>query len=331
MKYRKLGRTDLHVSTVALGCMSLCAGQTYGDIPESQATATVDAAIDAGINFFDNAPMYGDGEAERRLGNALKGAKRDKAVVATKINTPTLAADEVAREFESSLKRLQTDRIDLFQIHWARHVVPVAETLRAMEKLVQQGKLRAVGVCNFGPLDLGEAIEAIDGLATNQMAYSLLARGVEFEVVPIGQEHGIGMLCYSPLAQGLLTGRYTNADQVPDERARTRHFASTRPQARHGQPGCETETFDAVRNVKQICDEIGMPMADVALAWLLQQPTVTSVLAGASRPDQILQNAKATEISLSNDVLKRLDEATRVVKQKMGPNPDMWQATSRIR
>lgn len=331
MQYRKLGRSDLNVSPVALGCMSLCAGQTYGEIPESQAAATVDAALDAGINFFDNAPLYGDGEAERRLGNALRGAKRDRAVVATKIGTATMSADEVVREFEGSLQRLQTDRIDLFQIHWARRVVPIAQTLRAMERLVQQGKLRAIGVCNFGPLDLSEAINAIDRLATNQMAYSLLARGVEYEVVPIGQEHGVGMLCYSPLAQGLLTGRYSNADEVPAERARTRHFAATRPQSRHGEPGCEAETFEAIRKVKQICEELGQPMADVALAWLLHQPTVVSVLAGASRPDQIQQNAKATQIRLSSDVLKKLDDATRVVKEKMGPNPDMWQAASRIR
>jgi len=330
MEYRRLGRSELKVSTVALGCMSLCAGQTYNEIPEAQATATVDAALDAGINFFDNAPLYGDGEAERRLGNALKGAKRDRAVVATKIGTATMSADETVREFEGSLQRLQTDRIDLFQIHWARRAVPIAETLRAMEKLVQQGKLRAIGVCNFGPLDLGEALAAVENLATNQMAYSLLARGVEYEVVPICQEHGVGMLCYSPLAQGLLTGRYTNADEVPAERARTRHFAATRPQSRHGEPGLETETFEAIRNVKQICEQIGTPMADVALAWLLHQPTVTSVLAGASRPDQIVQNAKAAEIKLSPEVLRKLDDATRVVKEKMGPNPDMWQATSRI-
>jgi aryl-alcohol dehydrogenase-like predicted oxidoreductase len=152
MEYRKLGRSNLNVSTVALGCMSLCAGQTYGEIPQSQATATVDAALDAGINFFDNAPLYGDGEAERRLGNALKGSKRDRAVVATKIGSATMSADETVREFEGSLKRLQTDRIDLFQIHWARRVVPIAETLRAMETLEQQGKLRAIGVCNFVPL-----------------------------------------------------------------------------------------------------------------------------------------------------------------------------------
>jgi myo-inositol catabolism protein IolS len=163
------------------------------------------------------------------------------------------------------------------------------------------------------------------------MAYSLLARGVEYEVVPICAEHGVGMLCYSPLAQGLLTGRYTSADEVPAERARTRHFASTRPQARHGEPGFEAETFDAIRNVKRVCDEIGQSMADVALAWLLHQPTVTSVLAGASRPDQIVQNARAAAIRLSSDVLKKLDEATRAVKEKMGPNPDMWQSASRIR
>ena len=331
MEYRKLGRSPLNVSTVALGCMSLCAGQTYNEIPESQATATVDAALDAGINFFDNAPLYGDGEAERRLGNALRGAKRDRAVVATKIGTATMSAEETVREFEASLQRLRTDRIDLFQIHWARRVVPIAETLRAMEQLVKQGKLRAIGVCNFGPLDLNEAVAAIDNLATNQMAYSLLARGVEYEVVPICREHGVGMLCYSPLAQGLLTGRYGNADEVPPERARTRHFAATRPQSRHGEPGLEAETFEAVRDVKGICEQLGLPMADVALAWLLHQSTVTSVLAGASRPAQIVQNAKASEIKLSPDILKKLDEATRVVKEKMGKNPDMWQAASRIR
>src|SRR5918993_720083 len=131
MEYRKLGRSDLNVSTVALGCMSLCGGQTYPDIPEQQAAATVDAALDAGINFFDNAPLYGDGEAERRLGNALRGGKRDRAVVASKIGTATMSAEETVREFEGSLQRLQTDRIDLFQIHWARRAVPVSETLGA--------------------------------------------------------------------------------------------------------------------------------------------------------------------------------------------------------
>jgi myo-inositol catabolism protein IolS len=329
MEYRTLGRSNLKVSTVALGCMSLCGGQTYPDIPEEQARATVDAALDAGINFFDNAPLYGDGEAERRLGNALRG-KRDRAVIATKIGTDTLSAQEVTREFEASLRRLRTDHIDLYQIHWARRAVPIEETIGAMERLVRAGKLRAIGVCNFGRLDLSAAI-ASGQVATNQMAYSLLARGLEFEVIPICAAHNVGMLCYSPLAQGLLTGRYATADDVPAERARTRHFAGTRPQARHGQLGHEDEAFAAIRNIQQICSELGHEMADVAIAWLLRQPAVASVLSGASRPEQITRNATAVATRLSPEAVQRLDQATRPLKDAMGPNPDMWQAQSRIR
>lgn len=331
MQMRKLGRSGIDVSSVALGCMSLCGNGTYADIPEAQAHATIDAALDAGINFFDNAPMYGDGEAERRLGGALHGAKRDRAIVATKIGTATLSADEVKREFEGSLQRLQTDRIDLFQIHWPRRAVPIDETLRAMEDLLREGKTRAIGVCNFGPVDLAEALAACGSLVTNQMAYSLLGRAVEFGVVPLCAQHGVGLLCYSPLAQGLLTGQYQTADDVPAERARTRHFAGTRPQARHGEAGAEAETFAAARRVKVIADEIGHSAADVAIAWLLHRPTVASVLAGASRPEQIARNAKAADVRLTPETIGRLDEATAEVKVKLGANPDMWQATSRVR
>jgi aryl-alcohol dehydrogenase-like predicted oxidoreductase len=329
MEKRPLGRSDLQVSSVALGCMSLCGNQTYADIPAAQATATVNAALDAGINFFDNAPMYGDGEAERRLGEALRG-QRDRAIIGTKISSETLSAAEVAREVEASLRRLQTDYIDLYQIHWARRVVPLDETLRAMEDLVQSGKVRAIGVCNFGPLDLAEALEKHQ-VVTNQLAYSLLARGVEYEVQPMCAEHQVGLLCYSPLAQGLLAGRYQTADDVPAERARTRHFAGTRPQARHGQAGCEAQTFQAVAAVRAICDDLGLPMADVALTWLLHQPAVSSVLAGASRPEQIVQNVRAASIRLDASTIEKLGDATDVVKESLGPNCDMWQAAARIR
>jgi aryl-alcohol dehydrogenase-like predicted oxidoreductase len=331
MEKRPLGRSGIRVSSIALGCMSLCATQTYADIPSAQAIATVDAALDAGINFFDNAPMYGDGEAERRLGQALsRDGNRERAIIGTKISSETLSAAEVARESEASLRRLQTEYIDLYQIHWPRRVVPLDETLRAIEQLVESGKVRAIGVCNFGPLDLADALEK-HRVETNQLAYSLLARGVEFDVQPMCVERQIGLLCYSPLAQGLLTGRYQSADDVPDERARTRHFAGTRPQARHGQAGCEVETFSAVRAVRQICDEIGLPMADVALAWLLRQPAVTSVLAGASRPEQVVQNVRAASLQLDQAQFEKLDRATGPVKEKLGPNCDLWQAAARIR
>jgi aryl-alcohol dehydrogenase-like predicted oxidoreductase len=329
MEYRALGQVDIRVSCLALGCMSLCGNQTYSDIPLPQAVATVNAALDAGINFFDNAPMYGDGEAERRLGEALRG-QRDRAIVATKISSETLSAAEVQREAEASLRRLQTDYIDLYQIHWARRVVPLDETLTAMDKLRRSGKVRALGVCNFGPLDLAESLKAVR-VETNQLAYSLLARGVEYDVQPMCAQRNVGLLCYSPLAQGLLTGRYASADDVPAERARTRHFAGTRPQARHGQGGCEAEMFAAIRDLKQICDEARLPMSDVAIAWLLRQPAVTSVLAGASRPEQVVQNVRAASLRLNDELLRELDAATQPVKEKLGPNCDMWQAAARIR
>jgi aryl-alcohol dehydrogenase-like predicted oxidoreductase len=332
MNYKPLSTTNLQVSAVALGCMSLAPSlNAPEDIPEAQAVATVHAALDAGINFFDNAPAYADGVAEVRLGKALKG-RRDKAVVATKILTDALTPAEVDAHFHASLKRLDTDYVDLYQIHWAKYVTPVEETLRAMERLVAAGKCRAVGVCNFGPVDFAAALATGVPLATNQLAYSLLFRAAEFAVRDLCIRHEVGILCYSPLAAGLLTGRYASADDVPAGRARTRHFAAaTRPQVRHGQPGCEAETFEAVGRLNAVASRLNVPLADLSLAWLLHQPAVTSVLAGASRPDQIQRNARAAAVKLSPEALRELDAATAPLKQALGPNLDPWQSQSRIR
>jgi aryl-alcohol dehydrogenase-like predicted oxidoreductase len=330
MKLRQLGRTNMQVSSVALGTMSLCGNMTYDDIPESQAIETVYAAIDAGINFLDTAPMYGDGEAERRLGLALRARTRHKLIIADKISSQTLSAAEVQSECEKSLKLLQTDYIDLYQIHWARRVVPLDETLGAMEKLVTSGKVRALGVCNFGPLDLAESLEK-HRIETDQVCYNLLYRAAEFELRDLCVERDVGILCYSPIAQGLLTGRFRCADEVPEARARSRHFAKTRPQARHQELGCEADTFEAVEHVRQICSRIGKEIVDVAMAWLLHLPGVLSVLAGASRPEQIRRNVAAAEVTLSEQVLRELDAATRKLKQRLGPNLDPWQTDSRVR
>jgi aryl-alcohol dehydrogenase-like predicted oxidoreductase len=330
MNLRQLGRTNIHVSPVALGCMSLCGNATYDDIPVEQAVATVNAAIDAGINFFDNAPMYGDGEAERRLGIALSGRPRDQVVIADKISSQRMDASEVQTECEKSLKLLRTDYIDLYQVHWPRRVVPLDETLGAMEKLVAAGKVRALGVCNFGPLDLVDSLEK-HRIETEQVSYSLLYRAAEFELRDLCAQRNIGILCYSPIAQGLLTGRFKSADEVPELRARSRHFRKTRPQARHQEDGCETETFAAIDRVRVICQRIGQEMSDVALAWVLHQRGVLGVLAGASRPEQIRTNVAAAAIKLDQGVLAELDRATRDLKRALGPNLDPWQTVSRIR
>jgi len=330
MQYVQLGKTDMKVSRIALGCMSTVANPTYGGMEDDQGIAAIRAAIDLGINFIDTAPGYGNGASEELLGRALEGGYREKAIIADKVNTETLCADDVFAECEKSLKLLRTDYIDLYQIHWPKNVVPIEETLGAMQDLVKQGKVRALGVCNFGPIDLAEALGVCD-LVTNQIAYSLLARAVEFEVSEVCVQNDMGLLCYSPLAQALLAGKFDDADQVPDERARTRLFSCERPQARHTEAGCEAEAFAAIAAIRKVSERVGCSMADVSLAWLLAQPAVACVLAGASRVDQVQRNAAASDVELSAADLDELDQATRQVKTILGPNMDPWVSESRIR
>jgi myo-inositol catabolism protein IolS len=329
VKYCKLGQTDISLSVVAMGCWALAGDQTWGPQIEADSKATIRAALDAGVNFFDTAEGYGGGASEVVLGQALAG-RRHEAVIATKVSRAHLSGDEVLQACENSLRRLQTDYIDLYQIHWPSRTVPLDKTMEALEKLRQQGKVRAIGVCNFGVQDLSHLLR-IGWVETNQLPYSLLWRAIEYEIRQKCLDVGIEILCYSPLAQGLLTGKFSSLDEVPAGRARTRLFSGDRPQTRHGETGCEPEVFTAIAQIRHICDEIGQPMAKVALAWLLHQPGVTSVIAGARRPDQIRQTAQAADLELSQETIAALAEATEGVKQKIGPNPDLWQSESRFR
>lgn len=329
MDYRNLGGTDISASVVAMGCWAIVGDSTWGEQDEAMSVATIHAALDAGINFFDTAEAYGDGYSETVLGRALAG-RRQAAVIASKVSGPHLAAGDVQRACEQSLRRLNTDYLDLYQIHWPNPDIPLAETMGVLEELRAAGKVRAIGVCNFGVGDLGDLLAA-GSAATNQLPYSLLWRAIEFDIQRQCVEHNIGILCYSPLMQGLLTGKFATADDVPEGRARTRHFSSDRPQSRHTEPGCETETFAAIDRIRAISAEIDAPMSHVALAWLLHQPGVTSVLAGARNPEQIQENVQATALRLRPDTVDALVAATNDVKQKLGANPDMWVTESRFR
>ena len=329
MQTIELGRSGLKVSRVAFGCMSTVPNPTYDGVADQQAIAAIRGALDHGINFFDTAPAYGDGASEELLGRALEGV-RDQAVIANKISSQTMDANEVRTECEKSLRLLRTDVMDLYQVHWPGGVVPIDETLKAMEKLVTDGKVRHLGVCNFGVEQLGGALGTGVSMVSNQIVYSLLSRAVEIDVAPVCVSNNLGLLCYSPLAQGLLAGRYADADAVPAERARTRHFSKDRPQSRHDEAGCEDETFAAIAGVRAVAERLGHSMADVSLAWLLHQPGVACVLAGASREDQVTRNAAAADITLSADDLAELDRVTTPVKAAMGPSLDMWATPSRI-
>jgi aryl-alcohol dehydrogenase-like predicted oxidoreductase len=214
-------------------------------------------------------------------------------------------------------------------VHWPSPDVPIAETLGALEELKAEGKIRAIGVSNFGASYLKELASA--GRAeSNQLCYSLLWRAVEHDVQPMCVKRGMSILCYSALCQGLLTGKFQSADDVPKGRARTRLFASDRPMSRHHEHNRETMVFAALGEIRAVCREIGRPMGQVALAWLLAQPGVTSVIAGARSAEQARDNAAAGDLKLEEATVARLSKATEALKKDVGPNADMWQTESRM-
>jgi aryl-alcohol dehydrogenase-like predicted oxidoreductase len=302
----------------------------WGPQDEAGSIATIHAALDHGITLLDTAPAYGDGRSEEIVGRALRD-RRDRALVATKISEADMTPARALASCESSLRRLQTDRIDLLQIHWLGAGEQLEDVIAAMESLRAAGKVRALGVCNFGPQSLARLRAAGAGWITNQLAYNLLWRAVEFEITATCEQDGLGILCYSPLHQGLLTGRFHTADDVPAARARTRHFRGDRPLSRHGGPGCEALTFATIGRLRALAAKIDQPMGDMALAWLLHQRAVQSVIFGARSVAQIEENIRASQLKLTPEILAELDRATADLKRALGPNADMWAPVSRIR
>jgi myo-inositol catabolism protein IolS len=329
MQYRKLGTTGLDVSVIALGCWPFAGGEYWGETDDAVSIATVHAALDAGINFFDTAEGYEEGKSERVLGEALIG-RRGEAIVATKVNASNLRPDDIVTACDRSLANLQMDYVDLYQIHWPNHDVPLADSVGTLQRLKEQGKIRAIGVSNFAVQDLND-VTALTHIETDQLPYSLFWRVIEKQVQPLLVEKGIGIICYSPLAQGLLTGRYTNADAVPEGLTQSRWYSSERPLAGHGEPGVESEVFQAIDELRALAEEAGLSMATMALAWVKSRPAVTSFLVGARTPEELSWNLPVADVELPAELIARLDAATADIKDKLGENPDMWAVPGRMR
>ncbi len=330
MQYRNLGKTDIEVSTVAFGAWGIVGGFNWGPQDEQDSIAALRAAFDAGVTMYDTAEPYGEGRSEQLIHRAL-GDVRDDLVIASKVAASHLAPDQVRLACERSLRALRTDRIDLYQVHWPSRETRFDETFSALAQLQQQGKIRAYGVSNFGCQDLGAALDIDRAICSNQLAYNLLFRAVEHEIQPLCVQEQVLILCYSALMQGLLTGKFAHAGEVPDDRARTRHFPCSRPQARHNEDGAEALTFEAVARIERIAKDLGAPMGDVAVAWLLAQPGVATAIVGARNADQARGNARAADLVLDLDTVRQLAEATNALKEHLGANADMWQSESRIR
>ena len=330
VQYQTLGTTDIKVSQFALGCWPFAGGKVWGVQEDSVSIETVHAALDKGINFFDTAEGYDDdSHSEEVLGQALINRRSD-SVIATKISTSHLLPDLIEETCENSLRRLRSDYIDLYQIHWPNHDVAVEESLAVLLKLRDSGKIRSIGVCNFGVEDLSEALRSAK-ILTNQLPYNLLWRPIEVEILPKCLKHDIGLICYSPLAQGLLTGRYSSPDNVPDGLSRSRLFSGKRPLAAHGEKGIENETFKAISDIISLANELEEHPAKISLAWLRSRPGITSLLVGARSPEELDLNIPAFEYSLPQSVIDRLSSITQSVKEKLGSNADMWNGNNRMR
>lgn len=327
MEYVSLGKSGIEVSRVSLGCWAFGGGDYWGNREnDARSLSTIDAALEQGINFFDTAEVYGnDGHADRVLGRAMKG-RRDKFVVATKVYLDRLKEKDVIASLEGSLKRLETDHIDLFYPHFASKTVPFEETFGAFLKLKEQGKIRSIGMCNFGvkAMERMEELDLMKEIDLHQVPYSLLWRTVEHGIQQKTVAAGIGMICYSTMAQGLLTGRFRCVEDVPMNLRCSRFYDAKHIGADHGESGCEKEVFAAVTELSEICAEQGIDLAPASLAWLFTRKGVDCILTGPTTPEELTENVRAMELKLPDGLAEKLTAATESVKAKLGENSDMW-------
>lgn len=308
MKRRKLGNSDLEVSEISLGSWL-----TYsGGIGFEQVEACTKAAYEAGINFFDTANVYGIGASEEAWGKILSKYPRGSYILATKVFFPMSDTDkglsgvQIHKQIDASLKRLKTDYVDLYQCHRFDPETPIEETMEALTEVVKSGKARYIGFSEWTPdqIRAGLAVPGAAKFISSQPQYNMLWRSPEPTVFPVCEENGIKQIVWSPLAQGILTGKYKPGQQPPaDSRA-----ANPEMNTHIGRIMDDT-TLRAVQRLQPIANEVGCTMSQLALAWILRRNEVASAIIGASRPEQVLQNIAAADFTLSDDILQAIDDA----------------------
>jgi len=308
MEHRRLGDSDLDVSVIALGSWL-----TYsGGVGREQTEACTRAAFDAGITFFDTANVYGRGAAESAWGEILGGYPRDSYTLATKLDFPMSRRDrglsraQIHKQIDGSLERLRTDFVDLYQCHRYDDDTPFEETMQALTEVVEAGKARWIGFSEWPPDRIQAALD-LPGVArfvSSQPQYSALWRGPEAEVIPLCERNGISQVVWSPLAQGVLTGKYRPGEPPPsDSRARSSKMN------RFIKQWLTDEILEAVERLRPVADGAGLTMSQLSLAWVLGQPNVAAAIVGASRPEQVRENVAAAGVRLSDDVLRAIDDA----------------------
>ncbi len=321
MVYRTLGQSDIKVSEIAFGAWAI-GGWMWGGADSGDAIKAIETAMDHGMTTIDTAAVYGFGLSEELTGKAIKGKRSDVQILTKfgltwnekkgefyftskdnsgmKVDIYRYASKEqVLKECDRSLKRLGTDFIDLYQIHWSDPTTPVSETMEALEILIKKGKIRAGAVCNYSLPLMREAVKTFT-IASNQVPYSMVNRAIEEEVVPYCIENNIGILAYSPLQRGLLTGKIKKGHKFKD--------GDTRPSTIYFREPNLARILKLTGDLKQIADEMNVTLSQLVINWTLQQPGITCVLAGARNPAQVLDNVKASEFRLSQEDISRINE-----------------------
>ena len=327
MRYRLLGRSGLLVSEICLGTMTYGGKgrwQPIGQLGLAQVEGQIKAAVDAGVNFIDTADVYSEGDSEGLVGQALRNLKlpREELVIATKVrirmgpgpNQVGLSRGHIIDGVNASLRRLQLDHIDLYQIHGQDLATPMEETLRALEDLIHSGKVRYIGLSNHAAWQIMKAVAISQQRGWNrfesvQAYYSLAGRDLEREIVPVALDQGLGILVWSPLAGGLLSGKFAENDKGPDGARRTNFDFP---------PVDRPRAFRCVEAMRPIAAAHGVSVARVALTWLLHQPSITSVIVGAKTNQQLADNIAATDLRLSDTELNSLNEASKLPPEYPG-------------
>ncbi|WP_433468424.1 aldo/keto reductase family protein [Spirillospora sp. CA-128828] len=313
MEFRNLGRSGLKISEIAYGNWL-----THGSqVEEDAARACVRTALDEGITTFDTADVYAGTRAEEVLGRALEGQRREGLEIFTKVYWPTgpgvndrgLSRKHIFQSIHGSLRRLGTDYVDLYQAHRFDYETPLEETMRAFDDLVRQGKVLYVGVSEWRAEEIERALKiademGFDRIVSSQPQYSMLWRVIEEEVVPLCEREGVGQIVWSPIAQGVLTGKYKPGQPLPEGSRATDDKGGADMIKRY----LNDDLLTRVQSLKPIADDLGLSMAQLAIAWTLQNPNVSAAIVGASRPEQVTDNVKAAGVKLDADVLKRIDD-----------------------
>lgn len=322
MQYRKLGHSDLEVSAITFGAWA-AGGWMWGSTDRNEAIDAIKASYEVGVTSIDTAPIYGQGVSEEIVGEAIKGYSRDKVQILTKFGMRWDLAkgdfgfnsfkndgeaieiykyagkESIIHECEQSLKRLRTDYIDLYQIHWPDSTTPIDETFEAVSRLIEQGKVRFAGVCNYDAAQMAEAEKTLQ-LVSNQIPFSMVNRDIEKETVPYCIENNKSILAYSPLERGLLTGKITSDYKFKDGDHRAGHA--------HFQPDFIAKTNQLLDKIMPIAEQHNASLGQLVLRWTIERPGITIALAGARNAEQAVQNAKAIDIHLNKEELKTIDD-----------------------